>query len=117
MSFFHILPTLTRRQPLRKKLRMRLFFDVSKVKESSFLIRPHCPPPLDYWCASFGKYQFYPFQLSFSVGFYNKICFESDGFIAHSNEWDLREKNDVYSYSPAFNQIILYKKVPIFSDE
>ena len=36
---------LTLRRPLRRKLRMRLFFDISKVKESSFfLIGPHWPP-------------------------------------------------------------------------
>ena len=31
--------SLTLRRPLRKKLRMRWFFDVSKVKESSFYIK------------------------------------------------------------------------------
>ena len=32
---------LTLRRPLRRQLRLRWFFDVSKVKESSFLIGPH----------------------------------------------------------------------------
>ena len=36
--------------------------------------------------ASFGKYRFEPFQISFSVGFISRSCFESDGFIAYSNE-------------------------------
>ena len=59
--------TLTRL--LRRKLRMWCFFDISMVKESSFfLIEPHWPP-LDFWCSSFGKYQFKPFKLSFFSGF------------------------------------------------
>ena len=53
-----------------------------------------------------------PSSFQFSVSFYIKIYFESRDFIACSNEWD--------SNWPAFNHIILYKKVPIFfkiSDE
>ena len=50
--------SLTLRRPLRKKLRMRWFFDISKVKESIFFkIGPHWPPS-DFWCASFGKNRF-----------------------------------------------------------
>ena len=84
--------TLTRRRPLRRKLRMRWFFDISRVKESSFFKSDLTDPPSDFWCASFGKYQFKPFQISFSVGFISRSCFESDGFIAYSNEWDWSEK-------------------------
>ena len=36
---------LTLRRPLRKKLRMRWFFDVSEVKESSFLKSDLTDPP------------------------------------------------------------------------
>ena len=36
---------LTLRRPLRKKLRMRWFFDVSKVKESSFSKSDLTDPP------------------------------------------------------------------------
>ena len=53
---------ITLRRPLRNKLRMRWFFDVSKVKESSFLKSDLTDPPSDFWCASFGKYQFKPFR-------------------------------------------------------
>ena len=54
---------LTLRRPLRRKLRMRWFFDVSKVKESRFFNRTSLTPPSDFCCASFGKYRFQPFQL------------------------------------------------------
>ena len=33
-----------------------------------------------------------PSRFHFSVGFISRSCFESDGFIAYSNEWDWREK-------------------------
>ena len=66
--------TLTR--PLRRKLRMRWLFDLSKVKESSFFLnRTSLTPPSDFCCASFRKYQFKSFQLSFYSGFNIKIMF------------------------------------------
>ena len=50
-------PTLTLRRPMRRKLRMRWFFYVFKVKDSSFFkIGPHLGGQSDFWCASFGKY-------------------------------------------------------------
>ena len=39
---------LTLRRSLRRKLRMRWFFDVSKVKESSFLKSDLSNPPSDF---------------------------------------------------------------------
>ena len=47
--------------------------------------------PSDFLCAFFGKYGFKPFhwkasRFHFSVGFVSRSCFESDGFIAYSNE-------------------------------
>ena len=54
--------TLTR--PLRRKLRMSWCSDFSKVKESSLFKSDLTDPPSHFWCASFGKYQFKPFQLS-----------------------------------------------------
>ena len=64
---------LTLRRSLRIKVRMRWFFDVSKVKESSFFKSDLTDPPSDFWCSSSGKYRFKPFQISFFSGFYNKI--------------------------------------------
>ena len=56
-----------------------------------------------------------------SVIVYINICFESDGFIVYSNEWNWKEKKDVYS---PIHQLLITsfytKKVPIFwriSDE
>ena len=57
--YFSVIPKkltffwLTLRRPLRKKLRMRWFFDVSEVKESSFFKSDLTDPPSDFWCASF----------------------------------------------------------------
>ena len=60
---------VTLRRPLHKKLRMRWFFNVSKVKESSFfLIGSHWPPKI-FQKSFFRKYQFQPFQISFFSGF------------------------------------------------
>ena len=39
-----------------------------------------------------------PYRFHFSVVFISRSCFESDGFIAYSNEKDRREKNDSYSH-------------------
>ena len=46
---------------------------------------------------------------------YLKICFESDSFIAFPNEWDWREKNDVYSTNQPLITSFYIKKVPIFA--
>ena len=84
---FFIVPwgfsSLTLRRPLRRKLRMRWFFDIFKVKESSFSKSDLTDPRLDFLCASFGKYKFEPFQISFFSHFISRSCFESDGFIAN----------------------------------
>ena len=44
-KLYKILVLLTLRGPLRKKLRMSWFFEVSKVKESSFLKSDLTDPP------------------------------------------------------------------------
>ena len=72
-------PILTLKRQLRKKLWMRWFFDVSKVKESSFFKSDLTDPPSDFWCAAFGKYRLKPFQISFFSGFYINIIFWADG--------------------------------------
>ena len=51
--FFQLL--LTFRRPLRKQLRMRWVFDVSKVKESSFLESDLTEPPLRFLMRVFWK--------------------------------------------------------------
>ena len=96
---------------MRKKLRMRWFFDVSKVKESSFFNRTSLTLPQIFdehlWKISMQALPAFIFQFIFI----SRSCFESDDFKAYSNEWDWKEKNDVFSHWSGFNQIILYQKV------
>ena len=65
---------------------MRCFFDVSKVKESNFSKSDLTDPP-----QIFDEHLLENTDLSlstfhFSSGFISRSCFESDGFIAYSNE-------------------------------
>ena len=73
--------TLTR--PLRRKLRMRWFFDGYKVKESS---------PQIFDAHLFENTDLGPSRFHFSVGFISRSSFESHGFIAYSNQLDLEKK-------------------------
>ena len=61
---------LTLRRPLHKKLRMRWFFDVSKVKESSFSLTPS-----DFWWASLEGTNVSPSSFNFPVGQEKKTMF------------------------------------------
>ena len=70
--------TLTR--PLRRKLRMRWFFDVSKVKESSFFKSDFTDPPQIFDAHPLENTNLSPSSFHLSVSFYTKICFESEGF-------------------------------------
>ena len=88
---------LTLRYPLRKKLRMSWFFDVSKVKESSFfLIGPHWPPQI-FDPHLLENTNFSPSSVQFSVGFYIKIMFWVRWFYSLFERMRLKRKNDVYS--------------------
>ena len=84
--------TLTFTHPLRKKLRMRWFFDVSKVKEASFFKSDLTDPLSDFLCASFWKYQFKPFQLSFFSGFLYQDLFWVRWFYSLSERMRLNRK-------------------------
>ena len=58
-----------------------------------FLIGPHWPPPLKFLMHIFWKIPILALPAcNFQWVFISRSCFESDGFIAYSNEWDLREK-------------------------
>ena len=71
---------------MRRKVRMRWFFDVSKVKESSFF-KSDLTDPLQIFSAYLLEtIDLRPFRFHFSVGFISISYFESDGFIAYSNE-------------------------------
>ena len=81
-----VLYRLTLRRPLRRKLWMRWFFDVSKVKESSFLKSDLTDPHQIFDAHLLVNTDLSPSRFHFSVGFISRSCFESDGFIAYSNE-------------------------------
>ena len=66
-------------------LRMSWFFDVSKVKESSFSKSDLTDPPQIFDAHLLENNNLSPFSFHFSVGCYIKIRFESDGFIAYPN--------------------------------
>ena len=64
---------------------MRWFFDVSKVKESSFLSDLNDPPQI-FDAHLLENTDLSAFRFHFSVGLISRSYFESDGFIAYSNE-------------------------------
>ena len=70
---FEISQSLTLRRPLRRKLRIT---DPHQIFDAHFLENTDLSPS----------------RFHFSVGFISRSCFESDGLIAYSNEWDWKEK-------------------------
>ena len=83
---------------LTRPLRIRWFFDLFKVKESSFFKSDLTDPLQIFYAHLLTNTNLSPSRFHFSVGFITISCFESDGFIAYSNVWDWREKNTVYSH-------------------
>ena len=77
---------LTLRRPLRRKMRMRWFFDISKMKESSFLNKTSLTSHQIFDAHLLETTDLSTSRLHFSVGFRSRSCFESDGFIDYSNE-------------------------------
>ena len=71
---------------LRRKLRMRWFFDVSKVKKSSFFKSDLTDLPQIFDAHLLENTDLSPCKFPFPVGFILRSCFESDGFIAYSIE-------------------------------
>ena len=61
--------------PVAQKIAHELVF--RRLKESIFFNRTSLTAS-DFWCASFGKYRFKPFQLSYFFWFFiSRLCFES----------------------------------------
>ena len=89
---------LTLRRPLRRKLRMRWFSTFPRWRSRVFFKSDLTDPPQIFDAHLLENTDLSPSRFHFSVGFISRSCFESDGFIAYSNEWDWREKNDVYSH-------------------
>ena len=99
--------TLTR--PLRRKLRMRLFLDVSKVKESSFLKLDLTDPPLRFLMRIFWEIPHYALigyklQLSFFSGFYIKIMFRVRQFYSLFERMKLKRKRTMFIQT---NQLLI----------
>ena len=65
---------------------MRWFFDVSKVKESNFFKSDLTDPPQIFDARLLENSDLSPSRFNFPVGFISRSCFESDEFIAYSNE-------------------------------
>ena len=59
---------------------MRWFFDVSKVKESSFFKSDLTDPPQIFDAHLLENTDLSPSRFHFSVDFRSRSCFESDGF-------------------------------------
>ena len=86
-KFMYLIGFITLTRPLRRKLRIRWVFDISKVKEPSFFLnRTLLAPPQIFDAHLLENFNLSPSSFHFPVGFYIKICFETDGFIAYSNE-------------------------------
>ena len=92
VSFFSLEAQLTLRRPLRRKLPMRWFFDISKVKESSFFKWGLTDPAQIFDAHLLETTDLSPSRFHFSARFISRSWFESDGFIAYSNEWEWTEK-------------------------
>ena len=120
LSFFHLYKllssifTITLTRPLHRKLRMRWFFDVSKVKESSFFKSELTDPPQIFDVRRLENTNLSPSSIYFSVGFYIKIYFESDGFLAYPNEWEWREKTMFIHINQPLMTSFYIKNVPVF---
>ena len=67
-------------------MRIRWLCDVSKVKESSYLKSELTDLPQIFDAHLLEYTDLSPSRFHFSVGFISRSCFESDGFIAYSNE-------------------------------
>ena len=67
---------------------MRWFFDVSKVKESSFFKSDLTDPHQIFDAHLLENTDLSPSRFHFPVGFISRSYFESDDFIAYSNECD-----------------------------
>ena len=84
---------------MHRKLRMRWFFDISKVKESSFFLIGSHWPPSHFLCAFFGNYRFKPFKISFFSGFYIKIMFWVRWFYSLFERMRLERKRTMFIHT------------------
>ena len=103
LGFWNLTLILTLTCPLRRKLRMRWFFDVSKVKESSFFFKSDLTDPPQIFDAHLLEItNFSPsgpeFRLSFFSGFLYQNRFWVRWSYSFFERMRLKRKNDVYSH-------------------
>ena len=116
-KLFHIdSEWLTLRRPWCRRLRMRWFFDISKVKESRFFKSDLTGPNQIIDAHLLETTDLSPSSFHFSVGFISRSCFASDGFLAYSKEWDWREKTMFIQTNEPLITSFYVKKVPIFAE-
>ena len=81
-----------------------------------FKIGPHWPPS-DFWCASFEKYQFKPFQISFFSDFHMKIMFWVRWFYSLFERMKLKRKKSMFMHTNWPLITSFYIKMYLFFDE
>ena len=107
---------LTLRRPLRRKLRMRWFSTFLRWRSRVFKSNL-TDPPSDFWCASFGKYQFKPFQIYFFSDFHMKIMFSVIWFYSLFERMKLNRKRTMFIHTkwPLITSFYI-KNVPLLSN-
>ena len=74
--------------PVAQKIADKVVFRRFQGEGVEFFVNRTSLIPVRSLMRSFGKYRFKPLLIHFSVGFISRACFESDDFIAYSNEGD-----------------------------
>ena len=82
--------------PVAQKITDKVVFRRFQGEGIEFFLNRTSLTPSDFWCASFGKYRFKLFQISFFSGFYIKIMFWGRWFHSLSERMRLKRKNVVY---------------------
>ena len=78
--------------------------------EWSFLQSDLTDPPQIFDAHLLKNTNLSPSSFHFSMGFISRSCFESDGFIAYSNEWDWREKKTIFIHTMYFLELAMSQR-------
>ena len=113
---------LTLRRPLRPfaavaKIADELFFDVSKVKESSFFKSDLTIPPQIFDAHFLEKYRFEPFHIWFFSGFCIKIMFWVRWFYNLFKRMRLKRKRTMFIHTNKLLITSFYIKMYLFFAE
>ena len=87
--------------PVAQKVADEVVFRRFQSEEVEFFLNRTSltPPSSDFCCASFGKYQFKPFQLSFFSGFLYQDLFWVSWFYSFFERMRLKRKKMMFSHS------------------